>query len=388
MKLLLVSQEYPPETAKGGLGTQTYLKAHGLAGRGHEVYVLSRIPHGQRHERMDGNVHVVRIPGFEDRLSLYTEVADWLTYSAEVAATVSQLHDQHHFDLVDFPEWAAEGYVYLLNRTEWNHLPAVIQLHGPLVMFAHTMNWPDKDSEFYRVGTHMEATCVRLADAIFSSSACTVDWCIRHYGLKPGNIPIIHTGVDTRHFYPRPVPKPDRPTIIFVGHIVRNKGVRQLVQAALKIAPHHPGLRVRLLGRGDDALIEHLTREAGDLLEVGGYVTRQDLPDQLSRAHVFAGPSLYEGGPGLTYLEAMACGLPVIACSGSGASEVVLHEKTGLLVPPDDVDTLATALDRVLTDTVYRETLGANARQYVVETADSEHCLTRLEEFYRSVIAK
>src|SRR6478672_1003995 len=62
LKVVLVSQEYPPQTARGGIGSQTYLKAHGLAVRGHQVVVLSQSIGAERHEYFDGLVRVVRIP--------------------------------------------------------------------------------------------------------------------------------------------------------------------------------------------------------------------------------------------------------------------------------------------------------------------------------------
>src|SRR5206468_1258045 len=109
-------------------------------------------------------------------------------------------------------------------------------------------------------------------------------------------------------------------------------------------------------------------------------------PDHLSRAQVFAAPSMYEGGPGFVYLEAMACGLPVIACSGSGDSEVVHHGSKGLLVALAAVDALAGALEKLVDDGV-RRTMGARARLDVLESADSRLCLTRIEALYRSVLA-
>ena len=211
MRIALVSQEYPPETAKGGIGSQTFLKAHGLSARGHEVHVISRSTDGIFSERDDDGVHVTRVPGLDARMQIHTEVADWLGYSAEVAVAVAALHANSPLDVVDFPEWAAEGFVHLLNQSEWNHIPTIIHLHGPLVMFAHTMGWPESESEFYRTGTAMEGACVRLADAVFSSSQCSADWCAEHYGVQRDRIPVLHTGVDTKLFSPRDVPKATRP---------------------------------------------------------------------------------------------------------------------------------------------------------------------------------
>ena len=392
MRIALVSQEYPPETAHGGIATQTFAKARGLAARGHEVHVISHSVDGARHEHCDGEVRVRRIPGFDTAMPIHTEPARWLTYSALVAAELAALHQEYNLDLVDFPDWGCEAYVHLINRNEHTRLPTVIHLHGPLVMLAHTIGWPQLDSELYRVGTAMEATCLRLADAIVSSSACSVQWCAERYGVDAHQIPVIHTGVDTRCFRPRLAAKAQRPTVLFVGRVARSKGVELLVEAASEVAADIDDLRLRLIGRCETGLATELRarvqqRGYPDLLELAGFVPHAELPQELCRAHVFAAPSRYEGGPGFVYLEAMACGLPVIACAGSGSAEVVSDGTTGHLVPPDDAASLATALRTLLEDEARREQMAQMARAYAVHEADSQLCVQRLEQFYCSVVA-
>src|SRR5207249_9593220 len=221
--------------------------------------------------------------------------------------------------------------------------------------------------ELYRTGTFMEGTCLRLADAVFSSSACSADWCARTYGIRRDAIEVIHTGIDTAHFSPRNVPKEERPTVVFAGRISRSKGVATLVEAVLRLAPNVPGLQLRLIGRADREFhdwISQRTLSSGipGLVDMIGYVPREDLPDHLSRAHVFAAPSMYEGGPGFVYLEAMACGLPVIACSGSGVEEVVTPGENGLLVAPGDISALVSALRTLLCNPELRQSMGARAQ--------------------------
>jgi glycosyltransferase involved in cell wall biosynthesis len=257
-------------------------------------------------------------------------------------------------------------------------------------MFANTMNWPNIDSEFYRVGSMMERTCLKLANAISASNQCSANWCAEHYGLDASAIPVIYTGIDTELFYPRAVPKAERPTIVFVGSIRINKGVDLLVEAACIIAKDVPDLHLRILGKGDPALIKRLKQiaiDAGlpDLLDFPGQVKREDLPLQLSTAHFFAGPSIYEGGPGNVYLEAMACGLPAIACSGSGIDGIVTSFENGMLIPPNNVEALIDAMRTLLTDKALCKTLGENARDYVLREADSKKCMKQLESFYKSV---
>lgn len=390
MRIGLVSQEYPPETAKGGIGTQTHLKARGLAALGHRVRVISRSPDSSRTERTDGAVRIIHVPS--TTLPIYTELADWLAYSQRVAEEIAAQHAIEAFDILDFPEWACEGYFHLLNQSEWNRIPSVIHLHGPLVMLGRTLGWPDPASEFFRIGTQMEATALRLADAVFSSSDCSADWCAREYGLDRARMPRLHTGIDTSLFRPLPVPKASSPTVLFVGKLVRNKGVGVLTDAACEVAKDFPDLRLRLVGRGEDSVIDLLRGKVArhgleSMLELPGFVRREDLPQELARAHLFAAPSQYEGGPGFVYLEAMACGLPVIGCRGSGAAEVIRHQQNGLLVDPGDVSALAVALRTLLGDPSANLAMGQRAARFVAEEADTRRCVAEIARFYERVIA-
>jgi glycosyltransferase involved in cell wall biosynthesis len=149
-------------------------------------------------------------------------------------------------------------------------------------------------------------------------------------------------------------------------------------------------LQLRLVGRGSESVIRELRQTvtaAGHpgLIDLSGYVERNQLPEYLSRAHVFAAPSAYEGGPGFVYLEAMACGLPVVACDGSGVSEVIEDGVTGFLVPPQSVDALYDALDRLLSQKSLRGETGRRAREYVEREANRDDCLRQIEEFYCEV---
>jgi glycosyltransferase involved in cell wall biosynthesis len=391
MRIAMVSQEYPPETAHGGIATQTFTKAHGLAALGHEVYVIAHSIDTRRHEYRTDAVEVIRIPGYDTHMQVNTDAARWITYSALVAAELGKLHRRVRVDVVDFPEWGCEAYVHLLNQTAWHRIPTVIHLQGPLVMLANTIGWPEPDSELHRVGLAMEACCLRLADGIVSSSRCSADWVAKRYGIDASKIPVIHAGIDTRVFRPGAAEQDDRPTLIFVGRVAYSKGVDTLVDAACVLAGEIPDLHVRLIGRVEKSVREELQRRAlaaghSSLLEFAGAVARTELPRELCRGHVFAAPSRYEGGPGFVYLEAMACGLPVIACAGSGAAEVVRDGETGMLVPPDDPSALTTVLRNLLHDAAHRERIGRAARAFAVAEADADACIRRYEHFLFSVV--
>lgn len=383
MRIALVSREYPPETAKGGIGTQTALKAKALASFGHDVHVISEAPEGEPSTYVDDGVRVTRIRGGRHRFVMWSPIVEWLTYSTEVAATLDALD----FDLIEFPEWGAEGFVALMNRQE-RRPPMIVQLHAPLVMLAHTVNWPAIDSEFYRIGTAVEAATVRLADAVYSSSACSTEWCARHYGLQRDAVPTLHAGVDTALFAPRPELRAPRPTVAFSGRFVRNKGIEPLVDAACRLAVRFPALRVVLVGAGDPRFADELRMRAAaagfpDLIELTGRLGHEALARCLAQAHVFAAPSIYEPGPGLACLEAMSAGLAVVASDGSGFAEIITPGETGLLVAPANADALTDAIGRLLQDPAAADAMGRRARAWVEAHAETRASVRRIEAFYQ-----
>jgi glycosyltransferase involved in cell wall biosynthesis len=392
MKIAFCSQEYPPETAHGGIATQTRAKALGMAALGHEVVVVSHSTTGLRTESRDGPVTVIRIPGSDAALPGMTEPVRWLTYSALVAAELDSLQRQAGIEVADFPEWGGEAYVHLLNQAPWRHLPTVVHLQGPLVMLAGTIGWPEPGGELHRQGRLMEETCLRLADRVISSSRCSARWCASQYGAVAGaEIAVLHTGVDIERFLPAPEGRADGREIVFVGRVAASKGVDTLVEAACRLVPEFPGLRLRLVGRADPRFAAALRKCAQDagaagLLDFVGFVGAEALPQQLQRADIFASPSRYEGGPCFSCLEAMACGLPVVACSGSGVEEIIEDERTGLLVPPGDAQLLADSLRQLLGNSGLRQRLGEAARRYVEREADSRACIRRFEQVYLSLV--
>src|SRR5438105_4174981 len=163
MKICLVSQEYPPETARGGIGTQTWNKARTLTRLGHQVHVVSSAESSSSEVTVnvrDGiTVHRIHTP--DHGVQVYGQACYWLGYSWEVFRYLRPLTAVAEFDVIDFAEYGAEGYAYQLDRNPHDWIPVVVQLHGPLSMFAERIGWPNKQSDLFRVGTFMEDYSIR-----------------------------------------------------------------------------------------------------------------------------------------------------------------------------------------------------------------------------------
>lgn len=396
MRICLVSQEYPPETPWGGIGTQTRNKARALARLGHEVHVLSRAADegpDMRREIDEGVVvHRMQPPGFE--FPIYGRTTYQLGYAWHVLGRLHSLMESVAFDVLDFPEFGAEGFAYQVDRTVWNWVPVVVHLHGPLAMFAEKMGWPDRRSRFSEVVGFMEQFSIQRADGLMACSSSVAVLAERYYGVPCETIDVVHCGIDVDLFQAgaNGCSGPSRPTILFVGSIIENKGAHVLVEAALRLRAKYPDLRLRLLGHGGADLMEQLharirAEGAEANVEFCGFVPLDRLPESYRSAHVFCLPAEFEGF-GQVYLEALACGCPVVASTAGGGPEAVSHGETGLLVPPNDVQATAAALDRLLGDPDLRRQMGRAGRRRVEEFFTMERYVRRVLAVYEKAIER
>jgi glycosyltransferase involved in cell wall biosynthesis len=322
---------------------------------------------------------------------VYKTPTYWLGYTWSVLRQLHHLMRTTAFDVIDFPEYGAEGFAYLLDRTPWNWVPVVVQFHGSLAMFVEHIGWPEKGGEFHRVGTWMEGMAIQRADALMACSASIADFTAGYYGLPRYVIDVIHCGVDAEAFHPLAGRRTDgRPTVLFVGNIAANKGVRTVFEAVLRIRSKYPDVRLQILGEGDKDLVREFQERAGREgaeanVEFNGFIGRDRLPEFYGNADVFCSPSQYEAF-GIVYIEAMACGCPVIASATGGTPEAVLDGQTGVLVPPNDVEALVAALERILGDAPLRRRMGEAGRQRVENYFAMDKYIRRVLAVYQKAI--
>jgi glycosyltransferase involved in cell wall biosynthesis len=164
---------------------------------------------------------------------------------------------------------------------------------------------------------------------------------------------------------PRPASTP--PTVLAVARLYPRKRLEDLLEATALLRPRLPGLRVRIVGDGPEfpRLREiHARLALGESVTFLGAVTRSTLAVEYKQADCFCLPSVQEGF-GLVLAEAMAAGLPVVACRAAAVPEVVIDRRTGLLVNPRSPDELAMALETLLTNRGLARDLGAEGARRV-----------------------
>ena len=178
-------------------------------------------------------------------------------------------------------------------------------------------------------------------------------------------------------------------TFVFVGRIVSDKGINELVEAFVKLHDKHKNTRLVLVGNYEHNLdpVSDKTRqliETNDGIEARGAKYGDDLLQMYVDADCFVMPSYREGFPN-TVLEAGAMGLPSIVTDINGSREIIENEKNGLIVPAKDADALYVAMERMLTDTAVRSTMKQNARQMIESRFEKNFVQSCLIEFYKSI---
>jgi teichuronic acid biosynthesis glycosyltransferase TuaC len=180
---------------------------------------------------------------------------------------------------------------------------------------------------------------------------------------------VVYNGTDTEFFRPDPAVKRDDASILVVGNLLRGKGQELVLQAAERLRQLHPDLRCHFIGEGPDrALFLELARSLGieDRVRFVGRKSRAEVAQAMRASTVFVLPSRYEG-LGCVYLEAMASGMPVIACRGQGIDEIIRHPKNGWLIGVGNLEELVQGLSGLLSSPEMRAEIGTEARRTIVD---------------------
>ncbi|MFE4369344.1 glycogen synthase [Streptomyces sp. NPDC056835] len=285
-------------------------------------------------------------------------------------------------------------------------------LYGiPHVMTAHSLEplRPWKAEQLgggYALSSWAERTAVEGADAVIAVSRGMREDILAGYpSLDPDRVRVIHNGIDTRLYRPDPGTAvldrigidPDRPFVLFVGRITRQKGVPHLLRAARAL---DPGAQLVLCAGAPDTpeigaefheLVEELGRTRDGVFWIPEMLPRPEVIQLLTHAAVFACPSVYEP-LGIVNLEAMACGTAVVASAVGGIPEVVDDGGTGLLVPYDErhpeafESGLTEALNRVLDDPESAARMGTAGRRRAVREFGWDQVARRTYAVYEELL--
>jgi starch synthase len=310
---------------------------------------------------------------------------------------------------------AVAGADVLHSHTWYANLAGVLgaQLHGiPHVLTAHSLEpqRPWKAEQLgggYRISSWAERQAYETAEAIVAVSyGMRADVLDAYPFVDPARVHVIHNGIDTELYSPaepgdvlgRYGIDPTRPSVVFVGRITRQKGLRHLLRAAERFDPE---IQLVLCAGAPDtpeiaaettAAVEHLATSRTGVVWIHDMLPRDQLTRLLTAATVFVCPSVYEP-LGIVNLEAMACETAVVASAVGGIPEVVADGLTGTLVPYHAVTTeefeigLADAVNALCADPARAAAMGKAGRERAVHEFSWETIAHRTVELYQSLLA-
>jgi glycosyltransferase involved in cell wall biosynthesis len=393
MRIAMVSEHASPLATLGGVdagGQNTHVAelATALAKRGHEVRVYTRrddpqlptvVPFGER-------VSVEHVPAGP---AAQLPKDDLLPFMGDFGRYLASRWEEGDFTpgVVHAHFWMSG--LAALTATAHNKIPVVVTYHA--LGTVKRRHQGDKDtSPPTRQGLERELGL--LADRVVAQCGEEVDE-LGRMGIPRADISVIPSGVNTEQFTPNgpAAPRGELSRILSVGRLVERKGFADLIKA-LRVVPDAElvvvgGPPAEQLGDEPEARrLLALAERAGvaGRVRLLGQVPREEMAGWYRSADVVACTPWYEPF-GLTPLEAMACGTPVVAYATGGLAESVIDEVTGVLVAPRDVRGLAGALRGVLGDEVRRMSFASAAVDRVRSRYTWDRTAAEVERVYAAV---
>ncbi|OIO26195.1 hypothetical protein AUJ14_02240 [Candidatus Micrarchaeota archaeon CG1_02_55_22] len=385
MKVVIVNALFHPFT--GGVEKHLHELGKHLAGKGVEVHVLTGRLEGTLAEEVLDGIHVHRIPCTEIRVpSIYPPP---LILSRGVEEALAKLDAEHDFDLIHLQDRWFPDFNAALLYAKRVHKPFVLTLHNarPLGIAPHYTVLGSLYDEV--VGKRI----LKSADKIISVSSWSAKD-VANYGIPLENFIVVHNGIDTKAFQPRRTSVFVRkmgikgPLLLFVGRIIRQKGLEYAVKAMPLILKKHPDARFVVIGRGNR--LEHVKKlvkqmKLEDSVIFPGFVPERELFEALGSCDVFILPSLWEVLP-ISILEAMSCGRPIVCTTAGGNAELVRDGYNGFVVPKRSPEQLAEAVTKLLDDDALRTHMGENSRKRAVQEFDWEIITDQTIVAYKQIL--
>lgn len=370
---MLISLPFPPNE---GVGYHTYYLSKKLIEKGHEVVVITRGSWRKTQRFFFDGIEVIKapyIPIYPFYIKLHGIFVNKIFKTLEPEIDILHIHSP---------------------------LPPFIKTSKPIVLTIHTPMLTDyrrvKINSIYSFFTKISAKLVsypqelrliKASNIITTVSESVAKELQENYTNKK-DIIVTGNGVNEKIFNDQNNKSNDRQkNILFVGRIDREKGVFDLVECAKYIFNTKSDIFFNLAGNGRDLkkLLKKIKKaKIQNRFIFLGQVEKNHLVKIYQNASIFVLPSYHEGLPGVI-LEAMSCGLPIIATDVRGNRDLISHEENGIIVPPRDPKKMADEIKRLLEDKKLSEYLGKNARNTIIKKYTWDILANKILKCYESL---
>lgn len=389
MKVGLMTTEFLP--VWGGVASYCINLCHALAGKVElHIFTTSRKPKG--------------ITPSEEGLSAFDNVKihaispasdvffSSFRYQLSLVRKLPCLVKQNKLDLVHSAGPLADQMLRIVG----NSIPHVLTYHSTLSgqrrgISSSKVRFKDLDSSekmtllSYPIIRLYESFSLARTKNIIAVSKAVRDDLVKHYSYK-GRITVIPNGIDVNTFRPDEK-RSNRKRVIFSGRLIALKGPQLVIKAMPQVLQEHKDAIFVFAGAGSREPYKRMLQETGISEENFEfcYIDYWNMPQFYSSGDMLVLPSLLESFP-MSVLEAMACGLPVVASNVGDVTELVKNGETGFLIAKGDYLTLAKKINQLLSDEALRERMGKNARSLVAENYSIEMMGKKTLEVYQEVL--
>jgi len=385
VNICIVTQQFKNVISGVGLHANNLTKS--LLDAGHTITLL--LPEGQAPQTASPNLTVVSVkkPGFSQ------SQARWISLSLSFNAALRKLEKENKFDLIHFTD-ARESFFCSPRAPMIGHVNDTYSAELKTPSY-YRKNYPDWLMRwlYYSTVHFLESHKLQRLKLIVTNSQFTAGMIAKAYPNTASKIRRCYKSVDVARYqaihWSREAepPDPDKPMVLFVGSNMHRKGVSDLIKAAPAVVQKYPQARFVIVG--NDKSVDRLKALCAELgvsqhFEFVGWKSQEDLPGYYQRATVFVMPSLTEA-LGVTFLEAMAAGVPVIGTNVGGIPEIIRNGITGLLVPVESPESVADAVTCLLANEPLRKRIVENAHA-TLDKFDVTSMMECTFEVYREVL--
>lgn len=311
--------------------------------------------------------------------SLLIEYSGYFMYQG-IKQPVNDLYNEFPFDLIHAHVALPDGFAGMILKKKYGK-PLVVTIHGNDLQTTLFKNQKCKKAI---------KQVLKNADRVIVVSNKLKNIAQSKIGIEK-KITVINNGLDLKKLLIEKSPvfcKSDCKTILSVSDLILSKGIDLNLKAFAQLAKKHSQLKYTIIGDGPE--MSHLKRLASRLnlnknVTFVGQLPHEEVFSYMKSSDIFSLPSWKEGF-GIVYLEAMAHGKPVIAVRGEGIEDVVKHGETGLLVKPQDVDSLIEAMEYLLSHPEDARVMGERGSRLVLEQYTWEKNAEKTMDIYNEVL--
>ena len=386
MKVGTLTWEFPPRVV-GGIARHCEGLAKALVQQNHDVHLFTLdFPGSPNYEEMNG-VKVYRASTELGHPNFLTWVLLFNHFLSKRMADATKAVD---FDVMHVHDWLAA-----FSGISFKHYmkkPMVLTVHSTEVGRAQGLHSADS---FSINGIEWWATYE--ADRVIVCSQSMKKEICDHFNLSLDKVDVIPNAIDVPK-YQIPVDRGavrqrfgvgyDEKLILCVGRLVPQKGVEYFIRAIPTIAKRYPKAKFIIVGEGwSRDLLEAEARASGHVEKIRftGFASDKEVIELMTSADVLVVPSIYEPF-GIVALEGIATGVPVVASQVGGLAEVIDHDRTGLFAYPRSPESIAWAIDRILSDPDHAKWLTENAKEKLHKAYSWEAVAMKTVEVYRKVV--